>query len=183
MPDSTQQLFELWKRQFDEGADAWGRLMTQLPTASPDALWWKPMFDQWAGTWARLFAQAPMGPEVIGQWKQFIDQSIEAWSRAFGQAMNTDAFAQSLGRSLDQILSAQAPMRKAADQSTESALQAFNMPSRAQVTNVAKQIIGLEERLERLEDGLADLQRLLREVAHAVQAGGAARPAGDRVAS
>ena len=182
MPDSTQQLFDLWKKQFDDGAEAWGRLMTQVPAAAPDALWWKPMFDQWAGTWARMFAQAPMGPEVIGQWKQFIDQSIEAWSRAFSQGMNTDAFAQSLGRSLDQVLTAQAPARKAVDQSTESALQAFNMPSRAQVTNVAKQIIALEERLERLEDGLADLQRLLREVAQAVQGSGAARPSGERVA-
>jgi hypothetical protein len=182
MADSAQQLFALWKKQFDDGAEAWGRLMTQLPSAAPDALWWKPMFDQWAAAWARVFAQAPVGPEVIGQWKQFIDQSIEAWSRAFGQAMSTDAFAQALGRSLDQILAAQSPARKAADHSTESALQAFNVPSRAQVTNVAKQIIALEERLERLEDGLADLQRLLREVAHAVQGTGPARAPGERVA-
>jgi len=44
---------------------------------------------------------------------------------------------------------AQGPIKKAADQQVEQALQALNLPSRSQVTAVAKQIVELEERIER----------------------------------
>jgi polyhydroxyalkanoic acid synthase PhaR subunit len=93
------------------------------------------------------------------QWKQFLDQSIEAWSKALSQAMSTDGFAQMMGKTLDQWLVAQAPTKKAAEQSVEATLQALNLPSRSQVAGVAKQIIELEERLERLEDAIAAIAR------------------------
>src|SRR3989449_11116506 len=57
-----------------------------------------------------------------------------------------------MGQSFDQFLAALGPLRKAAEQQTEQALQALGLPSRSQVTAVAKQIVELEERLERLED-------------------------------
>jgi hypothetical protein len=99
----------------------------------------------------------------MGQWKQFLDQSIEAWSRALSQAMNTEAFAQMMGKTLEQWLAAQAPAKRLADQSVETVLQALNLASRAQVAGVAKQIVDLEERLDRLDDGLAALGRRLDE--------------------
>ena len=54
-----------------------------------------------------------------------------------------------------------APVKKAADQSIEAALQAFNLPTRTQVTSLAKQIMDLEERLDRLEDGISAVLRRL----------------------
>jgi hypothetical protein len=151
---SSQQLFEVWKRQLEEGAKSWAQLMNQAPPAPPEpaAFWWKPMFEQGLAQWARIFAQTPVTPDLMGQWKQFLDQSIEAWSKALSQAMGTDGFAQMMGKTLDQWLVAQAPVKRVADQSVEAALQALNLPSRSQVAGVAKQIAELEERLERLED-------------------------------
>ena len=67
--------------------------------------------------------------------------------------MSTEAFAQQMGRSLERWLAAQAPMKKAAEQAIEQTLQALNLASRSQLTAVAKQIVELEERLERVEDG------------------------------
>ncbi|MGH7277914.1 MAG: poly(R)-hydroxyalkanoic acid synthase subunit PhaE, partial [Candidatus Rokuibacteriota bacterium] len=99
------------------------------------------------------------------QWKQFLDQSIDAWSRALGQAMNTEAFAQMLGRTLDQFLVVQAPLKKAADQQIEAGLQAFNMPSRTQVTALARQVVEVDERVERLEDAIAAVMRRLDQIA------------------
>ena len=160
---AQQQLFDLWRKQLEEGAAAWGKLLSP-PSAPPPMdpmAFWRPMVEQWVQASARAFAQTPMTPDVMSQWKQFLDQSIEAWSRALGQAMNTEAFAQQLGRYLDQWLVASAPMKKAAEQQIDQALQTLNMASRSQLTAVAKQIIELEERLERMEDTLgAILQRL-----------------------
>src|SRR5437899_4041774 len=158
------QLFEQWRKQFEEGAQAWTRLLSQAPptTATPDpAAFWRPVLDQGVQTWAKLFAQTPATPELVTQWKQFLDQWIEAWSRVLGQAMGTEQFAKLMGQSLDQILVAAAPAKKAMDQQIEQALQALNLPSRTQLTAIAKQLVELEDRIDRLEDSIsAKLRRL-----------------------
>jgi hypothetical protein len=158
---TTQQLFDLWKRQVEEGSQAWARMMAAAaPSAAPDPFAvWRPLLDQGIASWARLLSQAPASPELMGQWKQFLDQWIEAWSKALGQAMGTEAFAQALGRYLDQWLAVQGPARKAGQQYVEALLEGFGLPSRAQVTSVARQLAELEERLERVEDGVAALVR------------------------
>ena len=161
---ASQQMFEMWKKQLDEGTQAWARVLGQNPTPTPDPMsFWKPAMEHGLQTWARIFASTPVTPDLMSQWKQFLDQSIEAWSRAFGQVMHTDAFGQAMGRSLDQWLTSYAPVKKAADQSIETALQAFNLPTRTQVTSLAKQIMDLEERLDRLEDGISTVLRRLEE--------------------
>ncbi len=161
----SNQLFDLWKRKLEESTQAWTRLVGQTsaaPAPPPDpAAFWQPVLDQGVQTWAKLFAQTPASPELVTQWKQFLDQWIESWSRVLGQAMGTEQFAKLMGQSLDQFLVAQAPAKKLMDQQVEQSLQALNLPSRSQLTAVAKQIIELEDRIERLEDSIhAVLRRL-----------------------
>src|SRR6267143_1274122 len=135
--------------------------MADASTVNPLLDLWRKQFEESAAAWTRMVGQAPLTPDLASQWKQFMDQWIEAWSKALGQAMNTDAYAQMIGKFLDQWLVASAPMKKAAEQQIDQALQTLNMASRSQLTAVAKQIVELEERLERMEDTLgAILQRL-----------------------
>ena len=35
---ASQQLFDLWKKQLDEGAQSWARALGQNPTPTPDPL-------------------------------------------------------------------------------------------------------------------------------------------------
>src|SRR5215510_6632428 len=136
---ATQQLFDMWKKQLEEGTQAWSRLAGQAPPPPPDPLsFWKPAMEHGLQTWARIFATTPVTPDLMTQWKQFLDQSIEAWSKALSQVMNTEGYAQAMGRSLEQWLTSYAPAKKAADQSIDGALQALNLPTRAQVTGLAK---------------------------------------------
>ena len=170
MAETTpNQLFDLWKKQLEEGTQAWTRLLSQqTPAAAPPnpMNFWKPILDQGLQNWARLFAQSPASPDLMTQWKQFLDQWIEAWSKVLGQTMGTDQFAKLMGQSLDSVLVSQAPLKKAFDQQVEQALQTFNLPSRSQLTAVAKQIVELDERIERLEDRIgAVLRRLNKEPA------------------
>ena len=159
---ASQQLFEMWKKQLDEGTQAWSRLVGSNPTPTPDPLsFWKPAMEHGLQTWSRIFATTPVTPDLMSQWKQFLDQSIEAWSKALGQVMNTEGFAQAMGKSLDQWLTSYAPAKKVADQSIDAALQALNLPTRAQVSSLAKQIMDLEERLDRLDDSIASVLRRL----------------------
>jgi Poly(R)-hydroxyalkanoic acid synthase subunit (PHA_synth_III_E) len=162
MSDQTTQLFDLWRRQLEESTQAWTRMVGQAPAAPPDPMaFWKPVLNQGIEQWARMFAQTPASPDLMAQWKQFLDQWIEAWSRVLGQSMNTDGFAQHMGRSLEGWLAAQAPVKKAGEQAVEQMLQALNVASRSQLTSVAKQIVELEERLERVEDGIQAILRHL----------------------
>jgi hypothetical protein len=159
----TSQLFDLWRKQIEEGTQAWARLVSQggvRPPAEP-AAFWGPVMEQTIQAWGRALAQTPLTPDLATQWKQFMDQSIETWSRAMGEAMNTEAFAQMLGRTLDQWLVAYAPLKKAASQSVEAGLQALDIASRSQLTALARQIVELDERLERIEDGISAIVRRL----------------------
>jgi polyhydroxyalkanoate synthesis regulator phasin len=158
MTDPTgTQFFDMWRRQLEESTQAWARMVSQAAPAAPPPdpmAFWRPVLNQGLEQWARMFAQTPASPEVMAQWKRFLDQWIDAWSRVLGQAMSTDAFAQQMGRSLETWLAAQAPVKKAGEQALEQTLQAMNVASRSQLTSVARQIVELEERLERVEEGI-----------------------------
>jgi hypothetical protein len=164
MSDPTAQLFDTWRRQLEESTQAWTKMVGQMtPTAAPPdpVAFWRPVLNQGLENWARMFAQTPASPDLAAQWKQFLDQWIEAWSRVLGQSMNTEAFAQMMGRSLEQTLAAQAPVKKAGEQALDQMLMNLNLASRTQLTGVAKQIVELEERLERVEDGVQAILRRL----------------------
>ena len=156
--------FDMWRRQLEESTQAWTRMLGQAvpPAPPPDPIaFWRPVLNQGLEQWARLFAQTPASPDLMAQWKQFLDQWIEAWSRVLGQAMSSEAFAQQMGRSLETWLTAQAPLKKAGEQALEQTLQSLNVASRTQLTSVARQLVDLEERLERVEEGVqAILARL-----------------------
>src|SRR6185369_8577752 len=162
MTDSTQ-FFDMWRRQLEESTQAWTRVVSQAPPAAPPdpTAFWKPVLNQGLEQWARMFAQTPVSPDLMAQWKQFLDQWIEAWSRVLGQAMSTESFAKLMGGSLENWLAAQAPLKRAGEQAVEQTLQAMNVASRTQLTSVAKQIVELEERLERVEDGIQAILRRL----------------------
>ena len=160
---ASQQMFDLWKRQIEETTRTWAEMMAAVPApgGTDPMTFWRPVMDQGVAAWSRIMGLGPVSPDLMGQWKQFLDQWIEAWSKALSQAMGTETFARALGQYLDQWLVAQGPVKKAAEQTMETMLQTFGMPSRAQVTAVARQLVELEERLERLEDSVrAVLKRL-----------------------
>jgi hypothetical protein len=163
-PTGTQQFFDLWRKQIEEGTQQWARMVNQPapPAATMDpTAFWRPILNSGLEQWARLFATTPATPDLMSQWKQFLDQWIEAWSKALGQTMATEGFAQMMGSSLDQMLNAMAPAKKAAQQQIDTALETLNLASRTQLTSVAKQLVDLEERIERVEDGISAILRKL----------------------
>jgi len=82
--------------------------------------------------------------------------------------MATEDFAQALGRHLDQMLAIQAPVKKALEQYTDTAVKTLGLPSRGQVVSLASQVVALEERIEGLEDRLDAIKVLVKEVLRAV---------------
>ena len=96
----------------------------------------------------------PVDPEVLALWKRFLDDWLAAWSRTFEQVMGTEAFAEALGKTLDQFLSVQAKTREATERSTRAAIETLGLPSREQVIGLSRQMMDLEDRIEALADKL-----------------------------
>ncbi|HEX5531781.1 MAG TPA: poly(R)-hydroxyalkanoic acid synthase subunit PhaE [Methylomirabilota bacterium] len=160
MADNTSQhLLDMWKRQVEEGTQAWLRMMGQAPAAAAPPMdpqaFWRPFMDQGMAAWSKVMTQgsAP-SPDLMAQWKQFLDQWIAAWSRVLEQAMGTDTFAKMMGKQLEGFLNVSGPVKKAAEQQIDASLAGLGMPSRAQVVALARHLAQVEEKIDGLEDKL-----------------------------
>src|SRR5882724_2607015 len=115
-----------------------------MADATPNQLFemWRKQVEESTQAWTRLLSQrAPTmaPPDPTAFWRPVLDQGLETRAKLFAQ---TPATPELLPQS-------------------EQALQALQLPSRSQVTAVAKMIVELEERMERLEDRIdAVLRRL-----------------------
>ncbi len=171
----VEALLDAWRKQTEEGLQAWLRQLTQTPASGTEAdpgRLWRPVIEQWMAASSGLLAHAPATPELAEQWKRGLDQWIGAWSQALEQAMGTEAFAQALGQYLDHWLSQQGPLKAVNGQVTDITLAALGLPSRVQVTAIARQQADLEDRLEGLEDRLDTLLTRMDELVRAVGARG-----------
>src|SRR6266545_2955398 len=135
----SQQLMDMWKKQVEEGSQAWLKMMGQGQTMDPQAFW-RPFMDQGMAAWAKVMTQGAPSTDLMAQWKQFLDQWIAAWSRVLEQAMGTEAFAQAMGKQLEGFLNVASPVKKAAEHDI-----ADRMESVAQLKSA---VYGLEGRLD-----------------------------------
>lgn len=155
---AAEQLFDLWKKQVEEGSQAWLRALGQGQPADPQSFW-RPFMDQSMAAWSKVMTQGTPSPDLMAQWKQFLDQWIAAWSRVLEQAMGTDTFARMMGKQLEGFLNASGPAKKAAEQQIDASLAGLGIASRAQVVALARHVAQVEEKLDGLED---KIDRLLR---------------------
>lgn len=162
MADASNQLFDMWKKQVEEGSQAWLKMLG-TPQAAPmdPQAFWRPFMDQGVAAWSKVMTQGQASPDLMVQWKQFLDQWIAAWSKVLEQAMGTEAFAKTLSKQMEGFLNAASPVKKAAEQQLEASLAGLGLASRSQLIAVAQQLIQLEEKLEGVEDKVdAVLRRL-----------------------
>ena len=162
MADASNQLFDMWKKQVEEGSQAWLKMLG-TPQAAPmdPQAFWRTFMDQGVAAWSKVMTQGQASPDLMVQWKQFLDQWIAAWSKVLEQAMGTEAFAKTLGKQMEGFLNAASPVKKAAEQQLEASLAGLGLASRSQLIAVAQQLIQLEEKLEGVEDKVdAVLRRL-----------------------
>ena len=170
----SQQLLDMWKRQVEEGTQAWLRMMgqAQAATSAPNMpnmamdpqAFWRPFMDQGMAAWSKVMTQgtAP-SPDLMAQWKQFLDQWIAAWSKVLEQAMGTEAFAKTLGKQMEGFLNVASPVKKAAEQQIDASLAGLGIPSRGQVTALARHVAQVEEKIDALEDKVDRILRRLND--------------------
>jgi flagellar motility protein MotE (MotC chaperone) len=85
-------------------------------------------------------------------------------ARTFAETMGSDAFSSMLGKSLEQSLTMQQRFSKEMKPQLDDALQAFNLPSRSQMDRLFERVIGLEERLDDLEENTRKIIKTLSDI-------------------
>lgn len=100
--------------------------------------------------------------DPIGNLRSMRDATLDAWAKAMVEAVNTESFARALGAYLDTTLAASAPLQRAVDQQMKLALARLSLPSREDVTTLAKRMTTIEMRLDDMDVKLDQLAHALR---------------------
>ncbi len=142
---------------------------------------WLQICQQSMKFWSEFGAQAGAGGPTEEtfraaekQWMQQLEQAAEAMS----QSMATEASSSMLGKFIEQGLAWQEKFAAQVNPQIDAAYRAYNLPSRDQMDRMFERVIGIEERLDdldearqalkRLEQRLDEMEQLLREVLNKV---------------
>ncbi len=90
--------------------------------------------------------------DPFAMWKSFYDKAESNWSELINESMQKEAFSEWMGHSLNLYLQYQDLVQK----STENYLKQVNMPTRAEVSNLASLMINLEEKIDQLDQKVED---------------------------
>lgn len=85
-------------------------------------------------------------------WKQMYDKAEEQWNQTLDETMHKEEFSKWMGQSLNGYLQYQSLAQK----STEKYLEQANMPSRQDLSNVASMVIGVEDKVDKLEQTIEE---------------------------
>lgn len=97
----------------------------------------------------------PAPPDPFEMWRKFYEANETAWTKAAQETTSSEAFAEMQGRMLETFLAFQ----KGARDAMNNQLATLNLPSRDDVARLGELILGVEEKIDQLEDRVAALGR------------------------
>ncbi|WP_051330838.1 poly(R)-hydroxyalkanoic acid synthase subunit PhaE [Aneurinibacillus terranovensis] len=90
--------------------------------------------------------QIPFDP--FSMWKELYDKTETHWSQVFDETMRKEDYSEWMGQFLNMYLQYQNMVK----QSAEKYLEQANIPSRADISNLASLIVNLEAKVDGLEE-------------------------------
>ncbi len=100
--------------------------------------------------------------DPIGNLRKARDATLDAWAKAMIDLVNTETFARWVGATLDSYLIASAPLQQLINTSMKTSLARLNLPSREELTTLARRVTNIEMRLDDIEIKLDQLAHALR---------------------
>ena len=159
---------------FPPGAGAPGSVPFTPPFNPADFMQtWQRMFETWQSQWMSGQSGATQPPsleEAQRQWARY----LESMASTFSEVMSSEEFSKSLGQFMEQGLAMQERTAKQVNPQIDALLRAYNLPSRSQIDRMFARIIGMEEKLDDLED---EIRKLRSELSASRSARAAAAPA------
>lgn len=103
-------------------------------------------------------------------WRQVYEANELAWTKAMKDVMTTQSYAESQGKMLETFLAFQKIMRDG----MTAQLNSLNIPTRDDVSRLGELLVGLEEKVDQLQEQLASLDERLARQTHVGGPGGQA---------
>ena len=128
---------------------------------------WQQFYNAWAEQTQRAMSAGASGQEALFNAQKQWSEQLEAMAKVFAEVMGTEQFANLVGRYMEQSLVWQERMAKASEPQMDSMLRAYHLPSRGQIDRLFERVIGLEDRIDDLED---ENRKLRRQVEAALKA-------------
>ncbi len=100
--------------------------------------------------------------DPFAQMFQFYDSFQKSWSNVMSEAVGSKSFAESMGQQLEGSLDTMTLFRKQFGDLMEQYLQLMSLPTRKEITSIAKRLTHLEMALDDLNakmDELIDMQK------------------------
>lgn len=100
--------------------------------------------------------------DPVGNLMKARDATLDAWAKSMIDLVNTETFARWVGATLDSYLIASAPLQKLIDTSMKTSLARLNLPSRDELTTLARRVTNIEMRLDDIDVKIDQLSHALR---------------------
>lgn len=128
---------------------------------------WQQSWDEWTRAWTGLLqplAQTDSPPPTPGEaWKRSADRWLNGWSAFLEDVSTRPSFATAAGQTLNRVLDVQKPLREQTEAAMQRWLEWFNMPSRADLIRLARQVNEANARLDDLGDQIEEIRDQLAE--------------------
>ncbi len=103
--------------------------------------------------------------DAQGTFKRFYDDAESAWSGVMQEAISSDPFARMMAFTREVFLTGIEIHRDSAQRTMET----LQIPTTSDVARVAELVVGVEDKLQRMNDRLDEMTDLLRRVQDAAQ--------------
>ena len=92
-------------------------------------------------------------------WRQMYETNEQIWTKAIKDLTSTPTYAEAQGKMLEVFLNVQKSMRDA----TTAQLAAYNFPTRDDVSSIGELMVGVEEKVDQLDETVAKLEGVVSE--------------------
>jgi polyhydroxyalkanoic acid synthase PhaR subunit len=150
---SSAELVELWRQWFEATVGLRnGASEAENGFANSMAPLWKEMADDIS---AKMLCGETLPEEPVRFFVRWYNETEGRWSETADELMRRDEVLESMGRSFETYVRSEAESRQA----SEERLKNRGVPSRSDVARVAKLVVVLENKVDRIEETLEDLVR------------------------
>jgi polyhydroxyalkanoic acid synthase PhaR subunit len=150
---SYTELAELWRRWFEttnglrngtsEAENGFTNSMAPL---------WKEMADDIS---AKMLSGESLPEEPVKFFLRWYNETEERWSETADRLIRRDEVLESMGRFFETYARSEAESRQASEERVKN----LGVPTRSDVTRVAKLVVVVENKVDRIEEALEDLVR------------------------
>ncbi len=138
---------DAWKTWFDATMETWRKAVQQGGDPLGLTRQWLTMMDE---AQQKLLAGAPLQTDPFTLFKEWYDATSDQWSKVVEETLSSKQFLESTRPFLESYASIALAFRRA----NEEYFKRLQLPTIADVANVAQLVINLEEKIDTIEDAL-----------------------------